>query len=250
MRRQISAPGRLACGWHDSLRPRLWARANRIGRWPMASTTAADIVESVGGPANIDSLSYCATRLRFQLGDASGVTQSDIEAIAGVMGAVPQAGNRYQIVIGGAVQIRLQRHHGAARDGQPEHRRRRRRHQGRRPRPGTPRQVRVAGQFLRVPVRFVPADSGRAAGRFAVHHLHVTDEHPGCHPELGRPAHRTVAVVAVRQPVLAVRFRLPAADDRLQRVEEAQRGSRGSVSRSWRSSCSRVSPLSETSPSR
>lgn len=70
----------------------------------MASTTAADIVESVGGPANIDSLSYCATRLRFQLGDASGVTQSDIEAIAGVMGAVPQAGNRYQIVIGGAVQ--------------------------------------------------------------------------------------------------------------------------------------------------
>ncbi len=70
----------------------------------MASTTAADIVESVGGPGNIDSLTYCATRLRFQLGDASGVTQSDVEAISGVMGAVPQAGDRYQIVIGGAVQ--------------------------------------------------------------------------------------------------------------------------------------------------
>ncbi len=70
----------------------------------MASTTAADIVESVGGPGNIDSLTYCATRLRFQLGDSSGVTQSDIEAISGVMGAVPQAGDRYQVVIGGAVQ--------------------------------------------------------------------------------------------------------------------------------------------------
>ena len=70
----------------------------------MASSTAADIVDSVGGPDNIDSLSHCATRLRFQLRDASGVTQSDVEAISGVMGAVPQAGDRYQIVIGGAVQ--------------------------------------------------------------------------------------------------------------------------------------------------
>ncbi len=70
----------------------------------MASTTAADIVESVGGADNIDSLSHCATRLRFQLRDASGVKESDVEAISGVMGAVPQTGNRYQIVIGGAVQ--------------------------------------------------------------------------------------------------------------------------------------------------
>ena len=70
----------------------------------MASNTAADIVKSVGGPGNIESLSHCATRLRFQLRDASDVKQSDVEAIPGVMGAVPQAGDRFQVVIGGAVQ--------------------------------------------------------------------------------------------------------------------------------------------------
>lgn len=70
----------------------------------MGSNTAAEIVKSVGGAANIVDLSHCATRLRFQLRDASGVTQSEIEAVSGVMGAVPQAGNRYQVVIGGGVQ--------------------------------------------------------------------------------------------------------------------------------------------------
>ena len=70
----------------------------------MASNTAAEIVESVGGPGNIESLTHCATRLRFQLVDSAGVNQSVVEAIPGVMGAVPQAGNRYQVVIGGAVQ--------------------------------------------------------------------------------------------------------------------------------------------------
>src|SRR6478609_6861018 len=70
----------------------------------MASNTAADIVESVGGPGNIESLTHCATRLRFQLVDSSRVNQTVVEAIPGVMGAVPQAGNRYQVVIGGAVQ--------------------------------------------------------------------------------------------------------------------------------------------------
>lgn len=70
----------------------------------MGANTAAEIVTSVGGAANIVDLSHCATRLRFQLRDASGVKQSDIEAVPGVMGAVPQAGNRYQVVIGGAVQ--------------------------------------------------------------------------------------------------------------------------------------------------
>ena len=68
------------------------------------STTAAEIVSNVGGPENIVDLSHCATRLRFQLRDASAVTQSALEAVGGVMGAVPQAGDRYQVVIGGAVQ--------------------------------------------------------------------------------------------------------------------------------------------------
>ena len=70
----------------------------------MASDTAAEIVKSVGGAANIESLSHCATRLRFQLRDASGVQQSVVEAVPGVMGAVPQAGDRFQVVIGGGVQ--------------------------------------------------------------------------------------------------------------------------------------------------
>ncbi|QKJ18211.1 glucose PTS transporter subunit IIA [Microbacterium hominis] len=70
----------------------------------MASSPAAAIVESLGGPGNIESLTHCATRLRFQLRDASGVDQSQVEAIPGVMGAVPQAGERFQVVIGGGVQ--------------------------------------------------------------------------------------------------------------------------------------------------
>lgn len=70
----------------------------------MSSNTAADIVEKLGGAGNIENLSHCATRLRFTLRDASGVKQSDLESVSGVMGAVPQAGNRYQVVIGGGVQ--------------------------------------------------------------------------------------------------------------------------------------------------
>lgn len=70
----------------------------------MAQTPAADIVDAMGGPANIDSLTHCATRLRFQLRDASGVDVKAVEAIPGVMGAVPQAGDRFQVVIGGGVQ--------------------------------------------------------------------------------------------------------------------------------------------------
>lgn len=56
------------------------------------STTASEIVAAVGGPENITSLTHCATRLRFELGDASGIDQGKLEKIKGVMGAVPQAG--------------------------------------------------------------------------------------------------------------------------------------------------------------
>ena len=67
-------------------------------------STAEEIVEAVGGPDNIVSLTHCATRLRFQLADASGIDTLKVESIKGVMGAVPQAGERYQIIMGGAVQ--------------------------------------------------------------------------------------------------------------------------------------------------
>jgi PTS system beta-glucosides-specific IIC component len=67
-------------------------------------STASDIVASLGGPGNIAGLTHCATRLRFQLNDGSVVDTAKVEAIPEVMGGVPQAGNRYQVVIGGAVQ--------------------------------------------------------------------------------------------------------------------------------------------------
>lgn len=66
-------------------------------------TTANEIVRGVGGPENIAGLTYCATRLRFELHDAGKVDGEKVEAVDGVMGAVPQGGNRYQVIVGGAV---------------------------------------------------------------------------------------------------------------------------------------------------
>jgi PTS system beta-glucosides-specific IIC component len=70
----------------------------------VATTPAADILTSIGGAQNVVALTHCATRLRFQLKDASGVDQAAVEAIPGVLGAVPQNGDRFQVVIGGAVE--------------------------------------------------------------------------------------------------------------------------------------------------
>lgn len=71
---------------------------------PTKTDAAAQIVASVGGAGNILSLTHCATRLRFELADASKVDQAGLDAVPAVLGAVPQAGDRYQVVIGGAVQ--------------------------------------------------------------------------------------------------------------------------------------------------
>ena len=68
------------------------------------SNTAQAILDAVGGPDNIIHLTHCATRLRFELRDASVIDKDTVESIDGVLGAVPQSGDRYQIVIGGAVQ--------------------------------------------------------------------------------------------------------------------------------------------------
>lgn len=64
---------------------------------------AARIVDAVGGSANITNLTHCATRLHFELDDAGQVSQHGLESIPGVLGAFPRAGNRYQVIIGGAV---------------------------------------------------------------------------------------------------------------------------------------------------
>lgn len=67
-------------------------------------STAEAIVDAVGGADNVLSLTHCATRLRFELKDASGIDVKAVEKVPGVMGAVPQSGDRYQVVIGGGVQ--------------------------------------------------------------------------------------------------------------------------------------------------
>ncbi|MCA0253563.1 MAG: glucose PTS transporter subunit IIA [Actinobacteria bacterium] len=69
-----------------------------------ASNTAEQIVEHIGGSENIVSLTHCATRLRFELVDAGKVNQPALDKTPGVLGTVPQSGDRFQVVIGGAVQ--------------------------------------------------------------------------------------------------------------------------------------------------
>ena len=69
----------------------------------MAESAAQSIVNAVGGPTNIVGLTHCATRLRFQLANDEEVDSAALDKIPEVMGSVPQAGNRYQVIIGGAV---------------------------------------------------------------------------------------------------------------------------------------------------
>ena len=68
----------------------------------MADSLASQIITAIGGPENVRSLTHCATRLRFELVDASKV-QNSLEHMQGVLGAVPQSGDRFQVVIGGGV---------------------------------------------------------------------------------------------------------------------------------------------------
>lgn len=69
----------------------------------MADSLASQIITAIGGPENVRSLTHCATRLRFELVDASKVDQNSLEHVQGVLGAVPQSGDRFQVVIGGGV---------------------------------------------------------------------------------------------------------------------------------------------------
>ncbi|MEJ5998888.1 glucose PTS transporter subunit IIA [Corynebacterium sp. H130] len=65
--------------------------------------TAKAILDGIGGADNIASFTHCATRLRFELNDVKKVDKAGLEKIKKVMGAVPQGGNHYQVVIGGDV---------------------------------------------------------------------------------------------------------------------------------------------------
>lgn len=66
-------------------------------------TAAEEILDGIGGAENIASMTHCATRLRFELNDASQADKDKLDAIPKVMGAVPQGGRNYQVVIGGDV---------------------------------------------------------------------------------------------------------------------------------------------------
>lgn len=65
--------------------------------------TSQFILDSVGGPENISSLSHCATRLRFQLNDPSKADQKALDSNPDVLGVVPQGSNGLQVVMGGGV---------------------------------------------------------------------------------------------------------------------------------------------------
>ena len=56
-----------------------------LERCSMATTTSTPeaILEAVGGPGNIVSFTHCATRLRFELHDASVIDKATVEKIPG-----------------------------------------------------------------------------------------------------------------------------------------------------------------------
>ena len=66
-------------------------------------SAAEAIIDGIGGAETVTSLTHCATRLRFELADASKANKEALEANPKVMGAVPQGGRNYQVVIGGDV---------------------------------------------------------------------------------------------------------------------------------------------------
>ena len=51
----------------------------------MADSLASQIITAIGGPENVRSLTHCATRLRFELADASKVDQNALENMKGVL---------------------------------------------------------------------------------------------------------------------------------------------------------------------
>ena len=62
------------------------------------------LLEYIGGEANINSVSHCATRLRFVLKDSKKADVEKIESIKSVKGTFTQAG-QFQIIIGNEVSI-------------------------------------------------------------------------------------------------------------------------------------------------
>ncbi len=68
------------------------------------ATSARSIIDNVGGVENIRSLTHCATRLRFELVDAGKADTQALDGVDGVLGVVPQSGDRLQVICGGGVE--------------------------------------------------------------------------------------------------------------------------------------------------
>lgn len=66
------------------------------------SDLAKEILENIGGEENVQNLTHCATRLRFNLKDDKKAKTEEIKNTAGVMG-VTQSGGQYQVIIGSDV---------------------------------------------------------------------------------------------------------------------------------------------------
>lgn len=63
---------------------------------------AKTILDLVGGKQNVNGLTHCATRLRFNLADESKAQTDDLKKTKGVMGVVV-SGGQYQVIIGSDV---------------------------------------------------------------------------------------------------------------------------------------------------
>ena len=134
----------------------------------MADSLASQIITAIGGPENVRSLTHCATRLRFELADASKVDQNALEHMKGVLGAVPQSGDRFQVVIGGGVATVYENIMHLPEMANACRLRIRRRPEEQRRRQGRGRSKAPQGMacgLSRVSRRLLPPDPGRAARR-------------------------------------------------------------------------------------
>ncbi|MGL4373174.1 MAG: PTS transporter subunit EIIC, partial [Turicibacter sp.] len=66
------------------------------------TVVAKQILERVGGVANVESVIHCMTRLRFTLKDETIVSDEQVKKTKGVMGVMKKSG-QYQIIIGNDV---------------------------------------------------------------------------------------------------------------------------------------------------
>lgn len=63
---------------------------------------ARDILEYVGGEKNVEHVTHCYTRLRFNLVDNKKAERKKIESLEGVINVQEQSG-QFQVVIGNEV---------------------------------------------------------------------------------------------------------------------------------------------------